>query len=221
MATNKDALNRAHPATFADQMRQLEVGNVFRALSCHVFNKHPAAGNPYAGATLEAYTAPTDAKVLSVAYCYARAGTGTKGPVTYQATLPPGAGEYCISSSGDVVFNASDAWTAIDLIYHPYKGEPVELTLSVVSHVATIPTAYTTRGVLLLEEVESLAGALQAKMLVMAAGATPTTGQAALALTKSSVVFAAADAVTQCRVKLLVAPATDVDEFLRSTNTSI
>lgn len=220
MATNREGLNRANPSTLADYARALAIGDVLRALPCYLYGKQPALGNAYAGSTLLAYTTPSDAKCLAVLYCYARAGTGTKGPIAYQATMPPGASEYCITQSGDVVFNTGDAWTAVDMVYIPHKGDAVELTLSVVANVATVPSAWTTRGVVQLQEVESLAGGLQAKMLVMAPGATPISGQAALALAKGTVVFAAADAVTQCRVKLTVAPSTDVNALLESTDSA-
>jgi hypothetical protein len=55
----------------------------------------------------------------------------------------------------------------------------------------------------------------------MSPGTGVISGQAALSLTKTTVVFAAADAVTQCRVKLLIAPLVDVDTYLQAVDTSI
>jgi hypothetical protein len=220
MTTNRETLNRAQPGTVADQLRLLQFGDVLRALPCYLFGKAPALGNHYAGPTTPAYTAPNEAKVLSVLSAYARAGSGTLGPLALDTT--PGAGKFTITPSGDVIFNATDAWTLVDLVYVPLKATVVNLpTLSVVANVATIPSAYTARGVVLAAEIESLAGTLVTQMLVMAPGTGVITTQAALNLAKTTVVFAAADAVTQCRVKLLVASATDVDAYLQATDSAV
>lgn len=219
MSTLKDALNRTQPGTLADALRLLSFGDILRALITYLFGAAPAVGNSYVGVTVQAITLPNDAKCLKVERLYARGGTGTKGPLALSADNSPGAGEYYVTPTGDITFYATDAWTILDLVYIPEKGEMVERSaVPVAAHSATIPADLVARGVVLAAEIESLAGTLVAKMIVDPPGTSVATGHAALDLPKATVKFASADAVTSCRVKLLVAPAVDVSALLEAAS---
>lgn len=106
------------------------------------------------------------------------------------------------------------------MLFTPEKGEVVELTLDCTANVATIPSAYTAKGVVLLTEAEATAGTSTGKKAVLVPGAAaPAAGQARLNVAKSTVTFAVADAVTKCRVKILYASAVDMVAALDASQT--
>jgi len=218
MSTLKDALNRVNPNSLADALRLLGFGSMLRALTTYLFGKLPVVGGPYVGALNPALVFAPDAKALSVVTAYAKAGTGTLGPLAASATTPPAAGKYFLTPTGDLVFAIADAWTSVDVTYIPQKGDVVELYLPVVANAAAIPAQY---AALTLIECDAIAGLVVTPKVIDAPGTAVAAGQAALDLGKHNVEFNAADAVVQCRVKFLAVPAIDVDALLESTDTAI
>jgi hypothetical protein len=74
-----------------------------------------------------------------------------------------------------------------------------------------------------LLEAESLAGTLKAKMIILVpvASSAPATTKAVYKTDGSAVLFATADAVTSCRLKLAIACATNVDALLTNAQNFI
>lgn len=221
----KNALNRANLQSLTALLGAIAFGSVVRALTTALRGKKPlaVAAYPYvvqAGA--QCLALPDDAKAMSIEYAYARTGTGTQGLLTVDATAAtaPAAGHCKVSSSGDLLFNSTDAWTSVDVVYKPEKQDAYEsATATVASNVATIPSGAGLATMLM--EAESLVGTKTGKFVIVQPGATPITGQAALSLDKTQVVFAAADAVTSCRFKIGVASSVDVDAALEASSPQI
>jgi hypothetical protein len=218
----KDTLNKANPQNLADGLRQAGLGDVVRALPTYLRKKASVAGAPgtnYNLATVAIYALPPDAKAASILRCTTRAGSAGVGemtPQTYGTT--PATTQCAVTPNGDIAFVVGDLPTDFDLLYVPEKGESVELFLDCAASVATLPSWVTTRGVVLLTEAEAITGAVVGKKAVLVPGAGgPATLQARLNLAKSTVTFNnGTDAVTKCRVKLLIASATDLDALLQS-----
>lgn len=226
-SATKAALDGINPNQLADAMRAVQIGHVMRALPIRIFGLAAAvaAANPYVAAAAQSYTLPDDAKAALISRAYARAGTGTLGPLTIDTADPtgaaaaPSAGHIAISPNGDLVFNAADAWTAVDVLYTPEKYDMVELTLPVVSNVLTLPTVVNGQalnGTLLAAEIQSTAGTAIKSMIVDAPGTAVAAAHAALALSKLTINFNSADAVTQARVKFAVASFVDLNLLLEA-----
>lgn len=165
-------------------------------------------------ATLQRVPKSSNSPALAVDYIYARAGTGTLGPLTL-AAYPPAAGQYSIAPNGDIVVLTADAWTALDVAWRPLRTKLVTLLLPVVSNVLTIPAAYTAKGVAYLISANATTATAGGFKNVLAPGAAaPAAGQARLNLAKSTVTFAVADAVTYATVVLAVDPDVDMDAIL-------
>lgn len=213
-ATSNDtvltSLNRSNNNTIADHLRQLQFGDV---LAGHIpqhlrkLNFDAAGADAYNLATLDAIVLPAKQKAQNILRAYARGGGGTLGPLTIVAPgTTPSNDEIGVSPNGDLVVLAADAWTDIDVTYQPEGGDVVESFFPVASNVLTLPTQFTSLGVILLVEVEAVEGTGTGKKIVLVPGAgAPSAGQARLNLAKTTVTFAGADAVTRARVKLVVA----------------
>lgn len=220
----KQALNRAQPGSIGSMLYQLAFGDVVRSMKTFLRGKTPlAAGtaNPYVVQTgANSLALPEDAKALTILAAYARAGTGTKGPLTIDAdnSTAPAAGHVKISPNGDILLNSTDAFTSVDVTYEPDKGDVVELVLPVVTGVLTLPTQLGLAVRLL--EAESLVGTHTGKFAVTVnADTNAVTLTAHLNLAKTTVVFDNADdAVTSARVKYLVASAKDTDALLEAAS---
>lgn len=219
----KAALNRAQVGSISAMLKTIAFGDFVRSAQTYLRAKGVlAAGtaNPYvvqSGANSIAL--PEDAKALNLIKVYARAGTGTAGLLTIDvdAATAPAAGHVKISPNGDVLFNSTDAWTSVDVVYEPEKGDVVETTLAVASNSLTIPTAY--GPVVRLLEAEALVGTNTGKFAIAAnAASNGTTLTANLDLAMKNVLFNSANAVTSARVKLLVASAVDVDALLEGAS---
>jgi hypothetical protein len=197
----------------------------------------PSAGAVSPGANLLGQL-PDDAKALTVLRATAIAGTSTPGSlvVDLQATndtnfatggTGPAEGHIGVSPSGDIVTNATDAWTAVDVTYVPDSYDVVELQLPVVAAtgVCTIPAAFTAPAAgasgppIFAMEIESLAGTTTGKFAVLLPSASlpGSTKQANLNAAKTEVLFKESDAVTSCRVKLALAKAVNVNALLEAT----
>lgn len=220
----KAQLNNANPSTLPSGLQLLKVGDLLAALPARLFRKNPAAAS-YNLATVEAIGLPEGAHAATILRAYARAsGGGTLGELAVQAYgATPADGQIAVAPNGEIVVVASAAYTDVDVEYVPEAYDVVELTLPVTSSDATIPAAYTAApgGVLFLLEAESLAGTVTGDFIVMVPSdsAPGTTKQANLKLAKGIVKFKASDAVTSCRLKFAVVPATKVAELLEAQST--
>jgi hypothetical protein len=227
-STLKQAINRGQFTSVSDWLKSTAFGNVLRALHTALWGAAPlaAGGNPYVLATAGSFYLPDDAKALNIVRAYARTGTGTAGPLTIDADAGanPAAGHCAVSPNGDILFHGADAWTAVDVTYHPQKVDTVILTLPVVTNVATLPT--TIEGMpaiyFTLNEVLATTGTVTGTCVVTAPGSAPgTTGQANFNLAKTTVQFDAADAVTNCQVKVGVSPAVNLNTLLEAVSSIV
>lgn len=217
-------LNRAKPGNLADMLRLVGFGSMVRGFRTHLRGKAMdgvAATNKYVLAAAFSVTLPDDAKASDIVKAYARAGTGTKGPLTIDgggdgfSGSEPAAGHVAVAPNGDLLFNHTDAWTSVDVVYVPEKYDIVELPLPVASNALTLPT--TLGAGLFLLEVESLAGTVVSKMIVDKPGTSVAAGHAAMSLDKLTVNFQATDAVTSARVKFGVYSKINVDSLLETS----
>jgi len=222
----KAQLDAANPQVLADMLRQAKIGTVLRGLSVSLRFLKPSAilVVPYVNATVQSTQLPEGAKCESIITAYARSGAGTLGPLTVSASQTPAAGSVGISASGDLIFNAADAWTSVDVSYEVAKGDVIELTLPVVpaTGVCALPVATgqpAAPGAIVLMEAEALTGTSATKKVVVpSAAAAPAAGNAGFNFAKTSVFFAIADGVTTARVKLAVPPGTDLNALLEASS---
>jgi hypothetical protein len=221
------ALNGANPNNISDELRAMLFGSFVRAMPIPLRNQVPlaAAADPYVLATLQAIYLPDDAKANSIFRAYGRtAGSATPGEIAPKATAgspytTPTTGTVGVAPNGDIVFLATDQWTNVDVLYLPEKYDVYEATaLSAASSVVTLPTAWTTQGVVFMLEAQANTGTVTGAKIVLAPSnsAPGTTGQANLNLAKTQVLFTVADAVTQARIKIGLCNGTDLNAFLET-----
>lgn len=221
-AAGKAALDAPLPQQMADMMKSMGFGHFVRSMPIRLIGLVPgaAASNPYVAAAALPVTLPDDAKAALIHRAYARAGTGTLAALTIDTPDPtgaaaaPAAGHCAISPSGDLVFNGTDAFTSVDVLYLPEKYEVMEFILPVASNALTLPTGF--GGVLLLLEAEGLLPT-DAKLIVDAPATSVAAGHAALNAAKTSVAFNSAAAFTSARVKVAVQASIDLNAFLTQT----
>jgi hypothetical protein len=222
-------LNAANPNTLADEMRLVAIGTFLRQsdVALRRANIFGAAANPYAViAGCKVLQLPDAAKARTISRAYARAqdastSTGSLGEMTVKTPYFTTAttGTIGITPSGDLMILTTDAYNDIDLDYAVVKQDVYELILPVVpgTGVCTIPAKYAgaaapgtnlAPGVTNLLEAESLAGTTVGKFSILAPSASlpGATAQANLSASKMTVLFKVSDAVTQCRIKIGVAP---------------
>lgn len=193
-------------------------------------------GAPVGAATLITLVLPDQAKCdpagVSSLYVRAVSGGAVTGYYTPKSTTPfttPTTGTYAVQPNGNIMLLAADLPTDVDVTYTPMRGRVVTLDLQPLSgNSYAIPTALTQTpqantspampgGVIALLEVFSLTGTLTGQLGVKPpAAANPATTFANLDVAKQHVLFAVADAVTSCRVKLLVCPDVDLSTILEA-----
>lgn len=209
----RQALDRANPNTLADHLRSLEIGSCLATEVKQVvrmFNMGAAGADVSNLATLDVMKLPDNAKAISILRAYARktAAAGTCGELAPQAwATTPADAQIAVSPCGDIVTLAVSDYSSIDVEYLAVRGEMVELAeLAVSGDQAVLPSWITDRGVIMLLEAESLAGAVTGDFIVVKeSDAKPgTTKWASLMLDREIVQFKATDAVTKCRLKLLL-----------------
>lgn len=178
---------------------------------------------------------PDEAKVdpsgIVSVYVRAVSGGSVLGYYVEKSTTPfttPTTGTYASQPNGNIMLLAADLPTDVDVTYIPQRGKIITLDAQpVASDSFAIPSVFTATpnpnspgmpgGVIALLEVFSLAGTLTGQLRVKAPNASaPATTLANLDLAKQHVLFAVADAVTSCRVKLLVCPDVDLQTVLQA-----
>ena len=221
------ALDRAHPLTLHDRLREVRLGQILAGCLPQQINGADPAASSYELATLERVGLPDYAKAAYILRAKSRSATaGGPGELTvaaYGAT--PSAGEIAVSPSGDIVVLAADVQRDLELVYVPQRGEVVEFTLPVASGILTIPSTWSGKAILLLEaevtKVSSGSNTGKKIILVPATGVTATT-KAALSKDRTKVYFNdATDHVSEARVKLLVQPDADLLDVLGAAPASL
>ena len=219
----KDALDRANPNTLPDGCRIIKLGQTLQQdvkQALHGVDIHTDHGaSPYDDATLDVIQLPDDCKAGTILRAWSKAGGAGTAAQTVDApdSVPAVAGHIAVQPTGNIGVLAADACTAIDIEFIPRRGDMLEVELPVVAGVLTLPAAMTTPGVLYLCEAEAtVAGAVGNKVVLVPAAGAPAAGQARLDVAKATVTFAAADAVTQARVKCLCAPTANLHTLLQA-----
>jgi hypothetical protein len=227
-AAFKAALDTMNANQMADMLRAMTFGHFVRQQRAQLYAAVPllAGVNPYVPAASQTLTLPDDAKATTMARVYARVGTAACGPVivdnpdSFVATTPA-AGHCTIAATGDLIFNAADAWTSIDVLYHPAIYDVIEVTMPVVGNAIAWPPSgvAAAQEALFLMEAEGVLPANGHKLIIDApAAAQVTANHACLNLAKSSVLLTAGDAWTSVRLKMAVAPFLDINALLETTS---
>lgn len=217
MQTLKSFINLAFPGVIADVFRLLKLGDILVGLPTFLRAKDPVAASTVdAGAHV--VVLPDDAKAASLFFAYARAGSGTQGPLALAAAYPPSAGEYGITPAGDIAFAAADAWSSVDVGYLPDSYDIVEMTTSVTPGTGVCALPVSLPSIVMLLSAEALLGTTTGAKIVDAPGTASATGHARLDVAKGQVLFATADAVTSGKIKLAVKKATDVPALLEAAS---
>jgi len=217
--TVKETLNRSDLNTLADQLRALAFGDVVASLPTTLRVSATAANTGNLAAVLVVSDQDANVPAAAVLYASARAGAGTPGVLTLVAYgVTPAAGEIAVAPNGRVVTAAADAWTDLDVVYAPEKGDIVEVTANVTANTLTLPTNVTSVGACTLLSATALTGTVVGSKIVDLPGAAAAAGEAALNAAKTTVVFNGGDAVTSATVRLLVTSSVDVSALLASTS---
>lgn len=190
-------------------------------------------GDPVGGGTLISLVLPDEAKAdpSGVVSLYVRAVSGgaVTGYYVAKSTTPfttPTTGTFSSQPNGNVMLLAADLPTDVDVTYIPQRGKVVTLDAQPVSGDSyAIPSFLTATpnpnspgmpgGVIVLLEAYALVAGVPVQKGIRAPNsANPAAGFAVLDVAKQHVLFAVADAVTSCRVKLLVCPDVDLQVAL-------
>jgi hypothetical protein len=178
---------------------------------------------------------PDDAKCEVILKATAIAGTGTLGQLVVDLAAVndtnfatggtgPAAGHVGYSPSGDIVTNATDAWTSIDVVYVPQKVDVFELpSIAPASAIVTLPPAFNSplsnpsgQAAVTLMEAEILTGTVTGKCAILppSASVPGATKQANLNALKTTVLFKVSDAPTLVRLKFGITSLVDQNQLL-------
>lgn len=192
----RDSLNRSDPNTAHDIFRTILLGAVLSTLRAVIRAVAPVSNT---------IVLPNMAKAKRVLSAYARAGAGTLGELTVSATpATPAAGEVGWSATGNILFNAADAWTSVDVEFEPMVNV-AEFTAEgypIAAGVMAVPQA-AQPAVMLLEVVAYDALGAATTVTILPPGTVPAAGQCALDLAKANVAFFAADGFVRADVTML------------------
>lgn len=233
----KEMLNKANASEIASLLQSMKFGNFVRAMPTQLFRQNmDTYVNPvYDLATLDVIPVPDDAHAATIFRAYARAtaAAGTLGELAVQAFgATPADGQIAVTPNGNIAVLAASRYTDIDVLYLPRSYDVVELTLPVVAAtgVCVLPTssevspvaaglAVIKKGYQFLLEAEALIGGVTGKKIILVPGAVnPATGNCRLDLAATQAQFTVADAVTQARVKIAVAPPINLDALLTAAS---
>lgn len=222
------AFNRAQPGSLPAMFLSIQLGTLIRQGFHFALRGVTPAVDPYGAASNSSIVLPDDAKAASISTAYARAGSGTLGPLAVAAAgSAPSAGQVAVAANGNILFNAADAWTSVDVEYRPEIQDTVEATLPCASGVVTLPAglinpsgAAAGYAVTLMEAQR--ADTSTAQLIVDKPAATnSTTGTANLDFAKTHVLLDSADGATSVRVKLGIKSAVDLNALLEAPSTFI
>lgn len=195
-----DALGIANPE--GDRTHKIRLAQLIQGTPRSLRKQAPVATPGYHGGTVQVVVLPDWFKAAAIHRATSRAGTVT-GELTAQAYgATPATTQIAVAPNGDIQVLATDAITDLDLVYVPERLEVVELVVTT-GQTYTIPTEYTSRGVVLLQEAEGLAGSA-GKKNILVPGTVGAAGTAKLNIAKSQVLFGDAG-ITKARIKLGIA----------------
>ncbi len=228
------AFNRAQPGSLPAMFASIQLGTQIRQKLHAQLRDTALTVDPYGPASNTSIFLPDDCKAAAVATAYARAGTGTVGPLVADAgfSTGPAAGHVGVGYDGNIIFHAADAWTSVDVTYRPECQDCVEATLPCVSGVVTLPPGLIAPyvnaagvaqpgGAVTLMEAQR-ADTSTAQLIVTAMSATnTTTGTACFDLAKAHVLLDSADGATSVRVKLGIVSAVDLNALLEAASSFI
>jgi hypothetical protein len=186
MADNlKEALNEAGPNNMADIARGVLLGDALASSGVRALQG--------AVVTANRLTLGENAKALAILACYARTG-GTTTPITpiFTPGVAPAATQCAVGPEGDILFNAADAITSVDVVYVSPDADVEELVLNVVASAAVLPSSK--RAWLMISAIVTVGIVLGSKTLV-ARGSAPAATQFAIADDGATINFNAADVV--------------------------
>ena len=188
-------LNEGNPNKLGDAAHALPMGEGL-ALIPRSFRGAPVAN---------VLVLPEAAKAAAVLSAFG-AGTsgGYKSPDITGAA--PAAGEAAPNAAGDIAFNGADAITDAEVQYLAYEGQIVEDLIAVDAGGTEQGTLLGNRAASVILEVEALAGTAAGPKTVALRGSTPGAGASAIAEDPTLIEFAAADAITQARVRYVAQP---------------
>ena len=211
----KYALNRANLQSLTPLFAAILLGDVLRRENTQL-RAVALTTDPYGPASNTSIVLPDDAKCATVLKAYARAGSGTVGELTVEplgASLSPG--QCAPSIDGNIIFDSSDAWTSVDVLYTVQHLHVIEITLPVVTGVVTLPASVGTACELL--ECQRADTSTAAQIVLAPSGAAPATGSACFNLAKTEVLLHVADAAVSVRLKLGVVDPVDVNALLEAS----
>ena len=227
--TLREGMNRANANSLDGIYQAVNIGDILTQKFRRVVRANVptvADRTSAAGLSEDAIKLPDYLKASRITRGWARStgAAGALGELTVSAvTADPGAGEIAIAPNGDIVLQANDAYTSIDIDYYPAKGRVVSVDLTVVpgTGVCTLPSWLTAlHPHLLISAVVTAGGSVAAKVVDFRAAVAPAAGFACLNLVGTIVYFAVADAVTAATIKLMVDEGVDSQGLLTSDNTS-
>ena len=221
-ATLRASLQAANPSTAWDLLRYLGLGDLVRQSMTQQLRAKTGKVSKSCHSTLDALGVDSSARGATILRAYARGGSNAGELVVAAYGATPVSGQISVAPNGDIVVLTADTLTKIDVDYMPMKGDYLQIpALGVASNLALLPSAVTTQGVLMLISGQSLAGTNTGNFEVLKANTSVVAGQVALDVTKSNIVFAAADAVTSCSCELLLCSSKDVDTLLKAQSIAI
>ena len=217
--TFRQALNVGSSQTFHDASLQMRFGNVLRKhLKVDLRMKTPAVDAAVLS-TLAVFPMDPEAPASTILRGYARVagqGGGTPVELAVQALYTtPQTGQVAIAPNGKIVILAADKYSSVDVEYMPADGAQVILkNCPVTSNAYALPTAVTSRGVVYLVDANATAAGVTGRKNIESpsGSAASATNKARLDLAKTSVKFAAADAVTLCDLTLYIGNVSDTED---------
>lgn len=213
--TNRDFLNRVNPGSYQLGLKAIALGSLMAGQFVQTARQINTVGMTGMNclATLNEYIGAASAGFIHRAYARAGAVTGELVVVAYGTT--PASGQIAVAPNGSIVTLLTNALTDLDVVFTPERGDVLEFVLPVLSNSLSLAGV---TGASTLLSVTALAGVSLGSKVVLIPGAAPAAGQTSLNVAKTAVAFAAADAVTRARVRLLVKSAADLTSFLTATD---
>jgi hypothetical protein len=234
--TRRSQFDQAGPNTLADLFRKMALGSylqgqavqVRRQVGTGAAGSNQLAASPYNNATALVLALPDGGKASQVLRATVRTNAGGVAAGEYTpdayANATPATLHVGVGPNGNITTLGTDLIADMDLIYIPERGDVIETVLPVIaaSGICALPAWLTAKGIVLLLEAEvTVGGALAEKRILIPLTAAPAAGFVQLDLPKANVRFAAADAVTEARIKVLVAPAEALADVLEHVSDTV
>ncbi len=207
--TLKQVINDANPNVFPDAARAVKLGTHLSGASAQV----------RAVVASDITDLPEGLSAAVILSAYATVGTVTGALAVVAAA--PATGECAINPKGDIIFAAADAVTEAELVFIPVTGDVIEEELPL-SATGLGTFGGTRKGKLLLSAEVTEGGGTGDKTIV-ARGAAPAAGAAALTVNGLGVQFNIASASGKALVRYIASPAAGASsaELLTTAQTSL